>query len=99
MLNVVAACRVRTVIARIAARRWTKQLLPTAAVMELIGMRHYMSAFMPQDAHAVRDRAAFDLEHHFLFELHQPRMRQKERDGDAGGIFWRKPLARNPGVR
>ena len=43
--------------------------------------------------------AAFDLEHLRELELREPRVRQVERDGDAGHAVGREPLVRQPEVR
>src|SRR6516164_7258854 len=99
ILNVIAAGGIGPVITRVTLRRGTKQLLPAAAAIELIGMGDHMSAFMPQDAHALGPFSAFDFENHFLFQLHQPGMRQIKRDGDARGVFRAEPFTGNPGVR
>src|SRR5262249_17967256 len=65
----------------------------------LIRMRHYMSALMAQDAHAFGPGPTLDFENHFLFQLHQPRMRQIEWNGDSGRVLRAEPFTGNPGVR
>ena len=58
-----------------------------------------MSRFVPEDLQAPFGRAAFDLEHLRLLEPHQPRVREVERDRDAGHAVRREPLCRQPEVR
>ena len=65
----------------------------------MISMGYHMSAFVAQDAHAFGPGSAFDFENHFLFQPHQPGMRQIKRDGDARGVFRAEPFTGNPGVR
>ena len=58
-----------------------------------------MAGLVPQDPQARLGIAAFDLEHLRELELREPRMREVERDGDAGDAVRREPLVRQPVVR
>src|SRR5690349_16523435 len=58
-----------------------------------------VAGFVPQDAHALLVSAALDLQHLPAFELHQPRMREVERDRDARHAVWREPFLGQPNVR
>src|ERR1700722_7145908 len=55
-----------------------------------------MACLMAEDGHAFGPGAALDVEHHFLFEFHQPGMGEIEWDGNAGHIRRTKPFARYP---
>jgi hypothetical protein len=55
-----------------------------------------MACLMSEDGHAFGPSAAFDVEHHFLLELHQAGMGEIEWDGNAGHICRTKPFARYP---
>ena len=99
MLDEIPTRRIRPIIARIAGRRAAEQLLPAAAAVQLVGVLHHVPGLVPEDAHAFRARAAFDVDDHLALEPHQARMRQIEREGDAGRVLRAEPLARNPGVR
>src|ERR1700761_9282821 len=74
-------------------------MLPAAAMMQPIGMRDDVAAFMAKNAHAFGHGAALDVEHHFLLKPEQAWMSEIKRDGDARRAIGRKPLARNPGMR
>ncbi len=67
MLDVIAARRIGPVIARIALRRRTEQLLPAAAAIKLIGVGDDMAAFVPQNAHAFATRCRPRLRGSFSF--------------------------------
>ncbi len=62
-------------------------------------MLHDVAGFMAKNGHAFGPGAALDVDDHFSLEPHQPRMRQIERNGDAGRVVRAEPLAGNPGVR
>src|ERR1043165_3617904 len=57
-----------------------------------------VAGLVPQDAHALLVGAALDFQHLAAFELHQPRVRQVERDRDARHAVRRKPLLGQPNV-
>ena len=58
-----------------------------------------VAGFVPQDAQALGVSAALDLEHLLAFELHQARVRQVKRDGNAGHAVRREPLFSQPDMR
>ena len=58
-----------------------------------------MPGFVTQDAHALGVAAAFDLKHLFLFQLHQARVREVERDADTRHAVGAEPFAGQPAVR
>ena len=57
-----------------------------------------MTGFVSQDAHAFLVSAAFDLQHLFAFQLHQPRMRKIKRNRDARHAIGREPLFGQPNM-
>src|SRR6185369_8361452 len=98
MLDVTAARRIWPVVARVAFRGRPEQLMPAPAALQLVGVLHRMARLMAENGHALGPGAALDVEHHFLLELHQARMGEIERDGNAGHICRTEPFARDPGV-
>src|SRR5262249_31448731 len=99
MLDEIPAGRIRPVIARIALRGGTEQLLPAAAALQRMRVLHPGAGLVTKDRHAFRPAATLDVDDLFFLELHQPGMRQIERKGDAGRILGAEPFARDPGMR
>src|ERR1051325_6932185 len=99
MLNKIPACRVRTIIIWILRRRATEQPLPAPITMKCVGVLHPVAGLLAKNAHPLRVRAAFDVDDHLALEPHQPRMREIERDGDAGRVLRAEPFGRQPDMR
>src|SRR6185436_14298335 len=57
-----------------------------------------VTGFVSQYPHAFGVGAALDFEHLFALELHQARVREVERDRDAGHAIRRKPLFCQPNM-
>src|SRR3954470_17776124 len=74
MLDKTPAGRIWPVVARVAFRRRTEQLLPAPAALRLVGVLHGMACLVPENRHALGPGAALDVEHHLLLELHQAGM-------------------------
>jgi hypothetical protein len=66
---------------------------------QVVGVVERVSRFVSQDLQAPFRGAAFDFEHLRLFQAHQPRMREVERNRDARHAVGREPFARQPVVR
>ncbi len=58
-----------------------------------------MAGFVAENAHTLRHRPPFDIDHPFALEPHQAGMGEIERDRNAGGIVRAEPFVRHPGVR
>src|SRR5215470_1824530 len=99
VLDITAAGRIGPVIARVVFRGQAEQLLPAPAAVQLVAVLNGVAGLMAQNGHALGPGAAFDLEHHFLLELHQARMSEIERDRNARHAIRTEPLARYPRVR
>src|SRR2546422_1064292 len=99
MQNVVATPGFWLVKVRIPLREGTKQLAPAPLEVHPKRCIERVARFMTQDTHTFRIRAPFDLEHLFAFKLHQARMCEVERNGDAGNAIGREPFFRQPDVR
>src|SRR5581483_1241924 len=99
MLDVTPAGGIGPVVARIAFRRRAEQPLPTPATLQLIGVLDGVSRLVPENGHALGPGTALDVEHHFLFELHQAGMGEIKRDGNAGHIRRTEPFVRDPYMR
>ena len=91
--------RLRQVEIRILDRRLAEHPHAAPAAAQRVGVVERVAGLVPQDLQAPLGRAAFDLQHLRCLEPHQPRMRQIERDGDAGDAVRREPLGRQPVVR
>src|ERR1700730_18210533 len=98
MLDEMPAGRVRSIIARIALRGPSEQLLPSATSLQPIGVLQHMAGFMAKNAHAFRPSTSLDVDDNFLLELNQATVGQIERDSDARRVFRAEPLARDPGM-
>jgi len=61
-------------------------------------MLQHMADFMTKNFHAFRPSTALNVDDHLPLELHQARVRQIERDGDAWRVFRAEPLARDPSM-
>jgi hypothetical protein len=83
MLDITPAGWIGPIVARVAFRGRAEQLLPASAAVQLVGLLHGMAGLMAENGHALGPGAALDVEHHFLFELHQAGMGEIERDGNA----------------
>src|SRR4051812_48295684 len=98
MLDKTPAGRVGPVVARVAFRRRTEQLLPAPSALRLVGVLHGMACLVPENRHALGPGAALDVEHHFLLELHQAGMGEIEGYSNARHIRRTEPFARYPCV-
>ncbi len=58
-----------------------------------------VAGFVTQNPQAFGVSAAFDLQHLLPLQLHQTRVREVKRDGDARHPIWRKPLFCQPNMR
>jgi hypothetical protein len=58
-----------------------------------------MAGFVAENAHTIRHRPPFDVDHPFALEPHQAGMGEIERNRNAGGIVGAEPFVRYPGVR
>src|SRR5215470_15001051 len=96
VLDEMPAGRIRSIIARIALRGSTEQLLPSTTPLELIGVLQHMAGFMTKNAHAFRPSTALHIDDHFPLELHQAGVGQIERDSDSWRVFRAEPFARDP---
>ena len=71
-----------------------EQLLPSAALPQLVGVVDRVTGLVAQDLQAPCLGAPFDLEHLRALELLEARVREVERDRDAGDAVRRKPFGR-----
>src|SRR5262245_8683693 len=99
VLDITPAGRIGSVIARVVFRGRAEQLLPAPAALQLVGVLHGVASLMAENGHALGPGAPFNLEHHFLLELHQARMGEIEWDRNARHTIRTEPLARYPRVR
>ena len=86
---------VRRVI-RLAER--SEAFAPAAAAVESIGVVERVRGFMAQQTHARRDAAALGVADAVALESQQARVREIERDREAGGSVRREPARRVPRV-
>src|SRR5215813_4752001 len=99
MIDVATTGWIWPIISWVAPRRWAEQLPPAAPAVQLIGHLHYMAGFVAQNAHTIRHRSPFDVDHPFALEPHQAGMGEVEGNRDAGRVVGAEPLVRDPGVR
>ena len=76
-----------------------EQLAPLPLAPQVKRVVDGVAGLVPQDAHARVVVAALHFEHLRELQLGQSRMREIERDGDAGNAVGREPLVREPEVR
>src|ERR1700722_4047681 len=67
--------------------------------MELVPVLYGVPAFVTHDLHALGIRAALDFEQLAALQAYQPRVREVERNREAGNVRWGKPLVGQPHVR
>ena len=94
-----AAVRLRRVELRVVDRRGPEQRLAAPAAAQHVGVVDRVTELVTQDAHAPRRRAPLDFEHLLALEPGEPRVRQVERNRDAGHAVGREPLVRQPEMR
>src|SRR6185312_4679836 len=99
MLDEIPAGRIGPVVARVAPRARAEQMPPLAPPRQRVAVLHHVAGLVAQNRHALGPGAALDVDDHLALEPDQPRVRQIERDTDAGGAVRAEPLAGNPGVR
>src|SRR5262249_38232237 len=99
VLDITPAGRIGSVIARVVFGGRAEQLLPAPAAVQPVGVLHGVASLMAEDGPALGPGAPFNLEHHFLLELHQARMGEIEWDRNARHTVRTEPLARYPRVR
>jgi hypothetical protein len=58
-----------------------------------------MSGFVAENAHALRQSPAFDVQHHLSLEPYQAGMGEIEGDGNAGRALGAEPLVGEPSMR
>ena len=73
--------------------------LPVAPAMELEGIEQGVTGFVAQQPHTVIAPAAFDVQHHILFQFDQARMGEVERYGHPRYAVRTEPFIRQPEVR
>ena len=99
VLDEALAVRLRRVVLGIRRRRRAEEAPPRRPAPELVRVVDGVAGLVAQDAQARLRVAAFDLEHLRQLELRQPRVREIERNGDAGHAVRREPLVGQPVVR
>ncbi len=95
----VLGVRLGRVVLRIGQLVIAEQLAPLALATQLKRVVDGVAGFVPQNAHARVVIAALHFEHLRELQFGQTRMREIERDGDAGNAVGREPLVREPEVR
>src|SRR3954449_12403819 len=93
------AVRLRRVIVRILHVGGTEQLLTPAPLAKLVGVVDGVAGLVPKNLHAPGLVAPFDFEHLRSLEFLESRMREVERNRDAGDAIRGKPFGRQPEVR
>src|SRR4029077_4667787 len=75
MLDITPAGRIWPIVARVVLRGRAEQLLPAPTAVQLVAVLHRVACLMTENGHALGPGPALHVEHHFLLDLHQTRMR------------------------
>jgi hypothetical protein len=90
---------VRAIELGVGLGRVAKRTLPELASLEVVRVLQRVARLVTEQAHALQTGAALHLEHHLPFEADESRMRQIERDADAGDAVRRAPFVTQPRVK
>src|SRR6185437_15320163 len=99
VLDMLLARRVRPILIGIRLGRAPEEVAPPASVVQAIGVLNRVSGFVPQNAHALAVRAAFQIQHLRALETHETRVSEVEWRGESRYAQRRKPFIGEPDVR
>jgi hypothetical protein len=99
VLDEAAALGVGDVGCAIGLTRASEVLAPATAVVHPIGAVDGVPGLVAQELHAPAPVTSFHLEHLLSLQAHEPRVRQVERDREAGDSLRCEPVGREPDGR